>query len=183
MTLAGFSARERTLPGRKSWGDMVTGLVDDDLAAVRARLRWHIGEVPNQRCAVVGYDGTMSSAAALAYAAGWAERSMGAVVIVQVDAAAATAFAECVSAMAGLVAPVISAPEMPPAIAEAMLHTSARWAYMTARGDVSGQLERIAVAMEADVIVVGRSARSRMRSARSVSRRLLRTTRHIIVVV
>lgn len=162
---------------------MVPGLLNDDLAAVRSRLCWHSDEAPGQRCAVVGYDGTASSAAALAYASGLAERTMGAVVIVQVDPAAGAAYAECASAMAGLIAPVMPPREMPPAVAAAMMYVSARWVYLSARGDVAGQLERVSVALEADVIVVGRSARPRMRIAQSVGRRLLRTSRHVIVVV
>ncbi|MGH8859651.1 MAG: hypothetical protein ACRDVG_00190 [Jatrophihabitantaceae bacterium] len=161
----------------------MTGLLNDDLAAVRSRLRWHSDEAPGQRCAVVGYAGTVSSGAALAYASGWAERTMGAVVIVHVDAAAGMTFAECASATAGLVAPVIPPGDMSRAVVEAMAHVSARWAYLSARGDVAAQLERVAVALKADVVVVGRSSRPRFRIAPSVGRRLLKSSRHVTVVV
>lgn len=56
----------------------MTHLLNDDLAAVRARLRLHSSMGPDQRCAVAGFDGTASSAAARAYARGWAERNHGA---------------------------------------------------------------------------------------------------------
>lgn len=82
-----------------------------------SRLGSHSGEAPDQRCAVVGYDGSGSSAAALAYAGGWAERNRAAVVIVHVD------------------------------------------------GDVADQLERVATAVRADVIVVGRSAQPTIATA------------------
>ena len=162
---------------------LMTGLRNDDVLAVRNRLGWRSGGAPDQRCVVVGYDGTAPSAAALAYASGWAERNQGAVVIVHVDAAAGTMLAQCACAMVGVVAPDIPAPDMSADVGEAMACVSAQWAYVDARGDVADQLERFAAALEADLIVVGKSARSRTRMARSVGRRLLGTTGHIIVVV
>ena len=55
---------------------------------------------------------------------------------------------------------------------------------MDVRGGVADQLERVAAALEAGLIVVGKSARSRMYIARSVGRRrrLLGATGHIVVV-
>lgn len=161
----------------------MTHLLNDDLAAVRARLRLHSSMGTDQRCAVAGFDGTASSAAALAYARGWAERNHGAVVVVHVDAAAGATLAECACAMAGVVVPDMPPCDIPAGIDEAMADVSAGWAYMNVRGDVAGQLERIARALKADVIVVGKSSRPRLRITHSVGRRLLATTRHIVVVV
>jgi hypothetical protein len=117
-------------------------MLNDDLAAVRARLGWHDGLAPDQRCAVAGYDGTASSAAALAYASGWAERNLGALVIVHVDAAAGATLAECACAMTGVIAPDVPPRDMSADIGEAMAYVSASWAYLNARGDVADQLER-----------------------------------------
>jgi nucleotide-binding universal stress UspA family protein len=64
-----------------------------------------------------------------------------------------------------------------------MADSSTRWAYLNVRGDVADELERVATALGADVIVVGKSRRPRLRLASSVPRRLLSTTRHIVVVV
>jgi hypothetical protein len=85
--------------------------------------------------------------------------------------------------MAGVVTPDIPARDLSVDVDEAMEHISACWAYLNVRGDVADQLERVARALEADVIVVGKSARPRLRIAHSVGRRLLAATRHIIVVV
>jgi nucleotide-binding universal stress UspA family protein len=161
----------------------MTDLLNHDLAVVRARLRLHSGMGADQRCAVAGFDGTASSAAALAYARGWAERNHGAVVVVHVDATAGATLAGCACAMAGVVVPDLPPRDMSADVDEAMADLSAGWAYLNVRGDVADQLERIARALEADVIVVGRSARPRRRIAPSVNRRLLATTRHIIVIV
>jgi hypothetical protein len=161
----------------------MTHLLRDDLVAVRARLGWHDISTPDQRCAVVGYDGTASSAAALAYASGWAERNLGAVVIVHVDPAAGATLAECACAVAGVVPPDIPPRDMSTDIPDAMAYVSAAWAYINVRGDVADQLEMIAGQLEADVIVVGKSARPRRRIVPSVGRRLLSTTGHVIVVV
>ncbi|HJQ03565.1 MAG TPA: universal stress protein [Jatrophihabitans sp.] len=158
--------------------------LDDDLLAVRARLGWSSGAVPGQCCAVVGYDGSSSSAAALAYAGGWAQRNLGAVVIVHVDAAAAgMMMAQGACAMTGVVPLEIPQRDMSTDVEEAMTYVSTRWAYLNVSGDVADQLERIAGALAADVIVVGRSRRPRLRIASSVARRLLGTSRHIIIVV
>lgn len=161
----------------------MTHLLHDDLVAVRARPGWHDLSTPDQRCAVVGYDGTASSAAALAYASSWAERNLGAVVIVHVDPAAGATLADCACAVAGLLPPDIPPLDMSTDMDEAMAYVSAGWAYINVRGDVADQLEGIARQMEADLIVVGKSARPRRRIAPSVGRRLLCTTRHVIVVV
>jgi nucleotide-binding universal stress UspA family protein len=138
---------------------------------------------PDRRWAVAGFDGTASSAAALAYARGWAERNHGAVVVVHVDAAAGATLAGCACAMAGVVVPDLPPRDMSADLDEAMADVSAGWAYMNVRGDVADQLERVARALEADVIVVGKSTRPRMRITHSVGRRLLATRRHIIVIV
>ena len=161
----------------------MTHLLNDDLAAVRARLQLHSGMGPDHRCAVAGFDGTASSAAALAYARGWAERNHGAVVVVHVDATVGATLADCACAMAGVVVPGLPPRDMSADIDEAMADTAAGWAYINVRGDVADQLERIARALEADLIVVGKSARPRMRITHSVGRRLLATTHHIIVIV
>lgn len=156
--------------------------VDDELAGVRAQLGWST-DTPGRRCAVTGYDGSSSSAAALAYASGWAERNLGAVVVVHVDAGAELTMAECACAMSGVVVPDLPPNDLSSDVKDAMAPVSARWAYVSVRGDVAVQLERVAVALGADLIVVGRSRRARLRIASSVSRRLLGSTRHIIVVV
>lgn len=156
---------------------------DDDLLAVRARLGWSSDAAPGQCCAVAGYDGSPSSVAALAYATGWAQRNLGAVVIVHVDAAAGMTMAECACAVAGMVAPEIPQLHMPADVEEEMAHSLTRWAYLTVSGDVADQLERVAKALAADVIVVGKSRHPRLRITSSVARRLLSTTRHIVVVV
>jgi len=158
-------------------------MVNDDLSEVRRHLGWHEGVAPNQRCAVIGHDGTVSSAAALAYARGWAVRSLGAMVIVHVDPVAGSAMAVCACAMTGVVAPEFLPPDMSADVQKAMASASAPWAFLNVRGDVADQLEWVARLLEADVIVVGKSARSRLRIAPSVGRRLLSRTRHIIVVV
>lgn len=156
--------------------------VDDELLGVRARLGWST-DTPDRCCAVTGYDGSSSSAAALAYASGWAKRNLGAVVVVHVDAAAGMMMAEYACAMTGMVAPEIPSRDMSADVEEAMAHSSTRWAYLNVRGDVADQLERVAKALAADVIVVGKSRHLRLRIASSVARRLLGTTRHIVVVV
>lgn len=157
--------------------------LDDDLLAVRARIGWNGGAAPGQCCAVAGYDGSLSSAAALAYASGWARRNLGVVVVVHVDAAAGVVMAESACGMTGLVVPEIAPRDMSADVAEAMADSSSRWAYVNVRGDVADQLERVAAALGADVIVVGKSRRPRLRLTSSVARRLLSTTRHIVVVV
>jgi nucleotide-binding universal stress UspA family protein len=161
----------------------MTHLLSDDVAAARARLGWNGGASADRRCAVVGFDGTASSAAALAYAGGWAERNHGAVVLVQVDPVPGATLAESACAIGGVLPPDIPRRDMSAEVDEAMAYTSAPWSYLNVCGDVADQLERIARALEADVIVVGRSARPRMRITHSVARRLLGTTRHVVVVV
>ncbi len=158
-------------------------LANDDVAAVRARLGWHDGARTEQRCAVTGFDASASSAAALAYASGWAERNGGVVVVVHVDAAPGATLAESACMMAGAAIPEVPTCDMSADICDAMAYVLADWAYLNTRGDVADQLERVAAALEADVIVVGKSTRRRMRLARSVGRRLLTMTRHIIVIV
>jgi nucleotide-binding universal stress UspA family protein len=157
--------------------------LDNDLLAVRDRLGWSGGAAPGQCCAVVGYDGSSSSAAAVAYAGGWAQRNLGTVVIVYVDAANGLVMAQCACAMTGVIPPEIPQRDLSADVEEAMAHVSTRWAYLNVRGDVADQLERVAGALAADVIVVGRSRHPRLRIASSVARRLLSTSRHIIVVV
>jgi hypothetical protein len=158
-------------------------LMSDELTAVRARLGWRPGGSPDQRCAVAGYDGSSASGAALAYASGWAERTLGAVVIVHVDPLAGTTMAECTCAMAGVLAPDIPSRDMSSDLDEAMQQVSACWAYLNVRGDVADELERVADALGADLIVVGKSRRTRLRVTSSVGRRLLGSTHHILVVV
>lgn len=52
------------------------------------------------------------------------------------------------------------------------------------RGEVAERLESVADALKADVIIVGRSARPRIKMMRaSVARRLIATARRIVVVV
>ena len=157
--------------------------LDDDLLAVRARLGWNSGRAPGQCCAVAGYDGSSPSAAALAYAGGWAHRNLGAVVVVHVDAPTGLMMAQCAYALTGVVLPEVPQRDLSTDVEEAMAHVSTRWAYLNACGDVADELERVAGGLAADVIVVGRSRNPRRRIASSVARRLLSTSRHIIVVV
>jgi nucleotide-binding universal stress UspA family protein len=82
-----------------------------------------------------------------------------------------------------VVAPEIAPRDLSADVAEAMADSSTRWAYLNVRGDVADELERVATALGADVIVVGKSRRPRLRLTSSVPRRLLSTTRHIVVVV
>jgi nucleotide-binding universal stress UspA family protein len=162
---------------------VVNRLVSDGVAAARARLRWHRGAGPHQRCAVVGFDRTASSLAAVAYAGGWAERNQGGVVLVHVENVPGATLTESTCAIAGVVPLLVPRRDLSADVDEAMAGISAPWAYVSVCGDVAEQLEVIARAVEADVIVVGRSARARMRIAHPVGRRLLATTRHVIVVV
>jgi nucleotide-binding universal stress UspA family protein len=162
---------------------VVTHQLSDEVLRACALLSWHGGATADQRCAVVGFDGSASSGEALAYAGGWAERNQAAVVAVHVDAAAGATLVECDWAIAGYVASDIPPPDFSADVDEAMAYVSAGWAYMSVRGDVADQLEHVARALHADVIVVGRSARPRLRIGHSVARRLLTTSRHVIVVV
>jgi nucleotide-binding universal stress UspA family protein len=162
---------------------LMADLLDGDIATLRSQLRWRRDAGRDQRCAVAGFDGSTASAAALAYASGWAERNLGAVVVVHVDAAAGAAFAEGACAMAWIIAPEMPARDMSADVDEVMTYTSVPWAYVNVRGGVADGLERVAGALEADAIVVGRSTRRRLRIAPSVTRRLLATSRHVIVVV
>jgi hypothetical protein len=162
---------------------VVTRPVSDNVAATHARLRWHRVARPHHRCAVVGFDGTASSVAAVAYAGGWAERNQGGVVLVHVETVPGASLAESACAAAGVPPLLVPRPDLSIDVDEAMMGIWAPWAYVSVCGDVAEQLEVIARAVEADVIVVGRSARARMRIAHPVGRRLLATTRHVIVVV
>jgi len=159
--------------------------LDEEVRAARARLGWGNDALPGQCCAVAGYDGTSPSVAALAYATGWAQRNRGAVVVVHVDPVIPQGLimAECAGAMTGAVVPELPPFDMSHDVRTAMADTSTRWTYMNACGDVADQLERVARALAADVIVIGKSRHARLRIAPSVARRLLVTTRHVVVVV
>lgn len=68
-------------------------------------------------------------------------------------------------------------------VRSAMSATSIPRAYLTASGDVAYQLEGVVDALQADAIVIGRSVRRRCLLRGSVVRRLVTSSRRIVVVV
>jgi nucleotide-binding universal stress UspA family protein len=162
---------------------VVKKFVMSELAAVgRCVGRRGNGARP-MRCAVVGYDGSSASAAALAYAIGWAQRNDGGLVITHVTGLAESALAGT-AALTGVAVADIGASDYSDEVGAEMTGVQTPWAYLAAHGDIAAQLVRVADSLRADVIVVGRSKRSKFKSMRSsVGNRLLMIAGQIVVVV
>lgn len=131
---------------------------------------------------VAGYDGTPSSRDALAWAAGAARRSGARLVVAFVVAPAPAVSAVTPVAYSVATAQAEHAAALDDDIAHELRGYGVTWEYVVARGDPALELERLAEAHRADLVVVGRSMGLHLLGP-SVPRRLLsRATRPVMVV-
>lgn len=148
------------------------------------QLEWHCGVVQTKRCVIAGFDNSSASRTALAYASGWAHRNHAGLIVVYVESLEAPRSLEAVLAVtAALPTPSCVPLDLSAFVAEVVAGTQTPWAYLNADGDIARQLEAVADAFQADAIIVGRSRRGRHRLRGSVCRRLVATSRRIVVVV
>jgi nucleotide-binding universal stress UspA family protein len=135
--------------------------------------------------AVVGFNGSAASYDAVAFAAGWAKRTGGALDIVYV---ADPYWQRIGDACGGMASPFYDLRDMAPVLsedaAEAMAESGVSWVYRTiclaTAGGVARELERHATTLSADAIFIG-CPRRRRRS--SIPRRLLRCPKQIVIIV
>jgi nucleotide-binding universal stress UspA family protein len=129
---------------------------------------------------MVGFDGSITSQHALAFAAGMSHRIPGALYVAYVaphppsiglGAEATTAF------------PIDDSPWIRGVAAEALQRMPTRWEFVSCFGEVAASLERLAQEYRADVLVVGRSRTPRRHLLVSVPARLARRARCPITVV
>lgn len=135
--------------------------------------------------AVVGFDGSAASYDAVAFAAGWAKRTGGALDIVYV----ADPYWQWIGdACGGMASPFYDLRDMAPLLSEdsaaAMVESGVRWVYrticLTTAGGIARELERHATTLSADAIFIGRPRR---RLLSSTPRRLLRCAKRIVIIV
>jgi nucleotide-binding universal stress UspA family protein len=147
------------------------------------QIEWHPNAATTHRCAVAGFDDSYASRGALAYATGWAKRNLAGLVVVHVDGQFGQRITDAACAIAAMPVLYRPPPDFSAQVSDALSGASTPWAYLTASGDVAYQLEGIADALHADAIVIGHSRRGRYTLRGSVARRLVATSRRIVVVV
>jgi nucleotide-binding universal stress UspA family protein len=135
------------------------------------------------RCLVVGYDGSVPSRNALAYAIGATRRARGKMVIVEFPPIFVYG-----SPMGGLfgVTPIeenfVSAlPSETVSGLDEML--PGRWSVQFSQGDPASELERVSEELRADGIVVGRSSNPLRYPLGSITGKLIRLARRPVTVV
>jgi nucleotide-binding universal stress UspA family protein len=129
---------------------------------------------------MVGFDGSISSQHALAYAAGLSHRIPGALYVAYV---AALPSSIGLGAEAMIDVPVDDSPWIRELAAELLQHRPTHWEFISYFGEVAPSLELLAREYRADVLVVGRSRAPRLRLLASVPARLARRARCPITVV
>lgn len=133
-------------------------------------------------CVVVGWDQSMASERALAYATGLARRSAGRLLAVSVQPTVPASDWYGFAALAEVERSGAVAMPAEPA-ADLNNHLPKGWRAVTAYGEVAATLAEIADEARADVIVVGRSAHPFRHPFGTVAQRLLRRARRPVVVV
>ena len=131
---------------------------------------------------VAGYDGSPSSRDALAWATGAARRSGGRLVVVFVIVAVPAISAATPVAMVAAEAQVEQAGALVGEVARELEGYGVGWEFVVAHGDPAEELVRVAAALRADVVVVGRSLGVHI-LAGSVPRRLLHRAHRPVLVV
>jgi nucleotide-binding universal stress UspA family protein len=131
---------------------------------------------------VAGYDGSPPSRDALAWAAGAARRSGGRLVVVFVIAPVPAVSAATPVAFVAAEAQVEQAGALVGEVAQELEGYGVSWEFVVAQGDPADELERVADAYHADVVIVGRSLGVHI-LARSVPRRLLHRAHRPLLVV
>lgn len=133
-------------------------------------------------CVVVGYDGTVPSRDALAFAAGTARRGAGRVIVVFVNAplalgglsAAGSAMVEAGDEEAAV---------LRRGVEPALTDLGVRAEFVTRRGEPAREIEAVAQEQRADLIVVGRSSSRTHALLGSVAVQLVKHARRPITVV
>lgn len=135
-------------------------------------------------CVVVGWDGSVASMRALAFATGMARRAAGLLLAVEVRPSVP---ASDWYAVAGTPVPETQGGGMATMTAEATValddHLPRGWRSVTVYGEVADALRRVAEQARADAIVVGQSAHPVRHPFGTVGQRLLRRARRPVIVV
>jgi nucleotide-binding universal stress UspA family protein len=132
---------------------------------------------------VVGFDGTVPSRDALAFAAGVARRNRARLTVVYV-----TPFSGLAGMSAGAMGALVeaadqTAEQLRAEVAPVLDELGIGWEFVHRRGDVPSELEATAEQKRADSIVVGRSSSRAHQVIGSVPIRLVRGARRMIAVV
>jgi nucleotide-binding universal stress UspA family protein len=129
---------------------------------------------------MVGFDGSITSQRALAYAAGLSHRIPGALYVAYI---APHPPSIGLGAEAMTTAPVDDSPWIRGMATEVLHRIPTHWEFISCFGEVATSLERLAQEYRADVLVVGSSRAPRLHLLVSVPARLARHARCPITVV
>ena len=129
---------------------------------------------------MVGFDGSISSQHALAYAAGLSRRIPAALYVAYV---APHPPSITLGAEATIAVPVDDSPWIRELAAEVLQRRPTHWEFISYFGEVATSLEHLAQEYRADVLVVGRSRAPRLHLLPTVPARLARHARCPITVV
>jgi nucleotide-binding universal stress UspA family protein len=132
---------------------------------------------------MVGFDGSIASQHALAYAAGLSYRIPGALYVAYVAPHPPSIGLTSLAAEAMTAVPVDDAPRIRDLAAEVLQRRPTHWEFISCCGEVATSLEHLAQEYRADVLVVGRSSAPRLRLLASVPARLARHARCPLTVV
>jgi nucleotide-binding universal stress UspA family protein len=132
---------------------------------------------------VVGFDGSERSADGLAFAVGISRREAASITVVYVTEPWMLS-----GISPGVACELVNAAEtvavaVEQQAADCLREFNLRWAFVRRVGNVPEELERVAAALRADVIVVGRTARRRSPLHGSVPARLVRCAHRPVIVV
>jgi nucleotide-binding universal stress UspA family protein len=133
--------------------------------------------------AVVGFDGSLASYDALAFATGWACRVGAQLDVVHVTDLSWQWVADACGAMSLVAAVPDSTLDLSAEVAAAMTGFGLPWVYRAASGGVAHELECHAKKLSADAIIIGRSRRRVHVLRSSISHRLLSCADRIVIVV
>lgn len=132
---------------------------------------------------MVGFDGSITSQHALAYAAGLSRRIPGALYVAYVAPHPPSIGLTSLAAEAMTAVPVDDSPWIRELAAEVLQRRPTHWEFISYFGEVATSLEHLAQEYRADVLVVGRSRAPRLHLLPTVPARLARHARCPITVV
>jgi nucleotide-binding universal stress UspA family protein len=133
-------------------------------------------------CAVVGFDKSIASFHALAYAIGWSRRLGGQLHVVHVPEVRWPWVVDPSVAAYPLEDPDDHTRDIVGAISHVLVDSGLPWTYRQANGDTAHALEQYAAVTRADAIIIGRPRHRFARRSSTADRLLDCTTRTVIVV-